>query len=105
MINKKRVKRRILESGHNIPANVIERRYLNGIKNLFDIYLPIVNGAQIVDNSDGASELFACCESGIIQVINKEKFREIREYYEKSKQKISTVVGTADLTTTNKKNS
>lgn len=39
---KERVKTRVLEGGHNIPEDIIERRYLNGIINLFDIYLPIV---------------------------------------------------------------
>lgn len=79
---KKRVEQRVSEGGHNIQSDVIERRYLNGIKNLFDIYLPIVDEAQIVDNSDGVSELFAHCESGVIKVINQKKFDEIREYYD-----------------------
>ena len=37
----------VLEGGHNIPAEVIERRYLNGIKNLFSIYIPIVDKRDI----------------------------------------------------------
>jgi len=40
---KERVKIRVSEGGHNIEPDVIERRYLNGIKNLFEIYLPIVD--------------------------------------------------------------
>lgn len=44
---KERVKTRVLEGGHNIKSDVIERRYLKGIKNLFDIYMPIVDGALI----------------------------------------------------------
>ena len=36
---KERVKTRVLEGGHNIPEKIIERRYFNGIANLFDIYL------------------------------------------------------------------
>ena len=31
---KERVATRVLEGGHNIPNDIIERRYLNGIKNL-----------------------------------------------------------------------
>lgn len=38
-----RVRTRVLEGGHNIETNVIERRYKNGIKNLFEIYLSIVD--------------------------------------------------------------
>ena len=47
---KERVKIRVFEGGHNINPDVIERRYIRGIKNLFDIYLPIVDGALIFDN-------------------------------------------------------
>jgi predicted ABC-type ATPase len=44
---KERVKTRVLEGGHNIPVDVIERRYLRGIQNLFDIYLNIVDAVLI----------------------------------------------------------
>lgn len=39
---KYRVSSRVKEGGHNIPVEVIERRYSAGIRNLFDIYLGIV---------------------------------------------------------------
>ena len=42
---KERVRIRVSEGGHNIEAQIIGRRYKRGIKNLFDIYLPIVDGA------------------------------------------------------------
>lgn len=50
---KERVRIRVNEGGHNIPNDVIERRYLNGIKNLFNIYLEIVDQILIFDNSEG----------------------------------------------------
>ena len=53
---KERVKIRVSEGGHNIEPQIIERRYKRGIKNLFDIYLPIVDGALIFDNSEGKYE-------------------------------------------------
>ena len=56
---KEHVKTRVLEGGHNIPPDVIERRYIKGIKNLFDIYLPIVDKAYLFDNSEGTHELLA----------------------------------------------
>lgn len=48
---KERVKIRVSEGGHNIEPGVIERRYIKGIRNLFDIYLPVVDNALIFDNS------------------------------------------------------
>lgn len=46
----KRVERRVLEGGHNIPTDVIIRRYYAGIRNLFNIYMDIVDSWMLVDN-------------------------------------------------------
>lgn len=80
---KERVKTRVLEGGHNIEPDVIERRYIRGIKNLFDIYLPIVDGALIFDNSDVKHELIADKKvDGILNVINEEKYNLLKKYYD-----------------------
>ena len=54
-----RVSTRVTEGGHNIPEEVIKRRYVAGINNLFNIYLPIVNEAIVFDSSNGLPELIA----------------------------------------------
>jgi predicted ABC-type ATPase len=78
-----RVRTRVLEGGHNIEQEVIERRYIKGIKYLFDIYLPIVDGALIFDNSEGKHELIADKQiDGIINIKNKEKFNLLKNYYD-----------------------
>lgn len=56
---KMRVQKRVLEGGHNIDNEIIERRYFSGIKNLFEIYIPIVDDTLIFDNSEGKHELIA----------------------------------------------
>lgn len=40
---KLRVQQRVKSGGHNIPNDVIERRYELGIRNLFKVYMPIVD--------------------------------------------------------------
>lgn len=47
----KRVKTRVKEGGHNIPEEVIKRRFDKGLQNLFKLYLPIVDKWVLVDNS------------------------------------------------------
>ena len=54
-----RVRTRVLEGGHNIDSDVIKRRYINGIKNLFEIYVDIADEVLIFDNSFGVPELIA----------------------------------------------
>lgn len=77
---KERVKTRVAEGGHNIAPDVIERRYINGIKNLFDIYLNIVDGAFIFDNSNGKHELFAQKTiDGELTIMNAIKFKQLKQ--------------------------
>ena len=47
----KRVETRVIEGGHNIPVDVIKRRYEKGLSNLFNLYIPVVNKWMLVDNS------------------------------------------------------
>ncbi len=78
---KERVKLRVSEGGHNIEPDIIERRYIRGIKNLFAIYLPIVDGAFIFDNSDLKHQLLADKQMGSsINIINKYKFNLLKKH-------------------------
>lgn len=80
---KERVKTRVLEGGHNIAPDVIERRYTLGIKNLFEVYLPIVDGALLFDNSEGKHELLANQKvDGLLTIVNVEKFNLLKLYYD-----------------------
>ena len=80
-----RVRTRVIEGGHHIETEVIRRRYKNGIKNLFDIYLPIADEVMIFDNSEGKYDLIAekTIESEI-EVLNKFKFNQLKSYYDES---------------------
>lgn len=56
----KRVAKRVEQGGHNIPEDVIRRRYYSGIKNLVTHYLPLVDQALILDNSlAGSTKIIA----------------------------------------------
>ncbi len=78
---KERVKVRVVEGGHYIKPEVIERRYISGIKNLFNIYLPIVGGAMIFDNSEGKHDMIAQKSLlGTLKVIDGIKFKELKDY-------------------------
>jgi len=59
-----RVKTRVKEGGHNIPEDVIIRRYHSGMKNLFNLYMSSVNMWLLVDNS---GEKFKFIAEGIEQ--------------------------------------
>jgi len=80
---KERVKIRVQEGGHNIDKQVIERRYYVGIKNLFDIYLPMVDMAMIFDNSTIEHILIAeKTLNNNIQIIENKLFNNLLKNYD-----------------------
>ncbi len=48
---KARVRVRVEKGGHNIPPDVIERRYLRGLENFFTLYKNICDSWIVYDNS------------------------------------------------------
>jgi len=46
-----RVEARVRLGGHSIPEETIRRRYDRGLKNLFGLYLPIVNAWRVFDSA------------------------------------------------------
>jgi len=56
-----RVRRRVESGGHNIPEDVIRRRYTRGIKNLLELYIPLCDSWIIYDNSSPNSQVVAAC--------------------------------------------
>ena len=81
---KKRVTQRVAEGGHSIPSETIERRYHNGITNLFAIYIDMVDICYIFDNSEGRKELIAQKERHKdIIIYNNDKFNLMKNNYER----------------------
>ena len=79
---KERVKTRVSEGGHNIPEVVIERRYERGIKNLFDIYIDVVDAILIFDNSFGKHKLIAQTDnSKNLDIIEEVTFKKLKDNY------------------------
>lgn len=75
---KERVKQRVQKGGHNIPINVIERRYKAGIVNLNELYINFVDNWMLFDNSDDKHKLIATGGlNQISEVKDEEKFKVI----------------------------
>lgn len=76
----KRVARRVSEGGHNIPQDVIYRRYEKGIKNLTKIFIPIVNSWIVIDNSIEPREVIAKGSKSGKMILNDTKLQKIMDY-------------------------
>ena len=75
-IAKFRVAKRVAEGGHNIPLDVIHRRYLRGLQNLKG-YISIVDAWFVYDNSRGEYELIAKKSGETKEIINFETWQRI----------------------------
>ncbi len=76
-----RVRIRVTEGGHNIPTDVIKRRHASGIKNLFELYLPIVDEAMIFENTERTPTLIAEKNGdGVFSIIDEKKFNRLKKY-------------------------
>lgn len=56
---KQRVAKRVRQGGHNIPDEVIERRYYRGMSNLLNLYAPVVDKWVVIDNMNAEPEIIA----------------------------------------------
>ncbi|WP_034556735.1 zeta toxin family protein [Capnocytophaga sp. oral taxon 332] len=83
---KERVAQRVAEGGHSIPTETIERRYHNGIANLFAIYMDMVDICYIFDNSEGERTPIAKKYKGEKEIIyNTDLYNQMKNSYEKER--------------------
>ena len=78
-----RVAIRVSEGGHNIPKDIIKRRYFRGIENLFNIYLPLCTTWLIFDNEKKPKLVAEKNNSGEIIIANKLKWSLISKFNSK----------------------
>ena len=78
-----RVKTRVAEGGHNIPVDVIERRYDRGLLNFFELYLPLVNNWMFIDNSGKPYRKIGQSMNGEVEIVEKEQWNKIKGHYGK----------------------
>lgn len=68
-----RVAERVSKGGHDIPEDIIRRRYVSGIRNLFNLYADEVDSWCIYDNSTTHRRKVAIGGKTIETVINNEE--------------------------------
>ncbi len=73
----KRVRDRVASGGHNIPDNVVRRRYVMGLKYFFDTYKPLCDNWMLVDNSKSPFSVVAKGNKRYTYIKDNEKFKLI----------------------------
>ncbi|MEG1580262.1 MAG: zeta toxin family protein [Bacteroidaceae bacterium] len=75
-----RVAKRVAEGGHDIPTEVVYRRYNAGIHNLFNIYSDVVDRWILVDNNENTSTIIAEANKGVTEIYDFDRFKRIMQY-------------------------
>jgi len=76
-----RVAERVDKGGHDIPVNIIRRRYVSGINNLFVLFATVVDSWSVYDNSDTPRDKIAVGGKAKETVVyNDAKYKQIRSY-------------------------
>lgn len=74
----RRVQERVEKGGHDVPKDVVYRRYLIGMRYLSDIYMKIVDYWMIINNSNNPFKLVADgTKTDILNVYDNEVFNQI----------------------------
>ena len=79
----RRVAKRVSQGGHNIPTDVVYRRYASGLKNLFQLYMDTVDFWAHYDNSDCPTRKIAYGWKGAeTTVLDDETFNRLKQQYD-----------------------
>ncbi len=76
-----RVSTRVRTGGHNVPEDVVRRRYRSGLRNFFELYQPLADSWRMYDNShvSGPRLLAMGIEARTTHVTDKATWRQIQE--------------------------
>lgn len=72
-----RIKDRVADGGHNVPAQDVQRRFFRGIHNLFKFYRPLLDSWMLLDNSSIMPSLIAKEKANQLTIVDKDLFEKI----------------------------
>ena len=72
-----RIKDRVAEGGHDVPAEDVRRRFIRSINNFFQLYRPLLDSWMLFDNSGRVPRLIAEEKDGGENIIDKDLFKRI----------------------------
>lgn len=84
-----RVARRVSQGGHSIPQDVIYRRYEAGLKNFFQLYIPVVDFWSLYDNNTCPTMRIASGwrKGERLEVTDVTRFTELQKKYNEPEEK------------------
>lgn len=76
----RRVKLRVAMGGHDVPADVVRRRFDRSLDNFLSLYTPLADRWVVFDNSAiGAAHLLATQEDDNLQIMEPKKWLKLQK--------------------------
>ncbi|MCX5667197.1 MAG: zeta toxin family protein [Candidatus Omnitrophica bacterium] len=75
-----RIKERVRDGGHDVPAPDVKRRFTRSIRNFFKLYEPLVDSWMLFDNSKAKPILIAKRRNGHVEIFNDKLFDAIHKF-------------------------
>lgn len=72
-----RVAKRVEEGGHNIPPEIVERRFKRGLFNLFNVFIPLCDSWMFIDNNK-ETNCIAQNMDNTLKIFEPEKLEQIK---------------------------
>jgi predicted ABC-type ATPase len=72
-----RIVDRVRKGGHNIPEEVVRRRFHKGLNNFIRVYRPLLDSWFIMDNSGETPRMIAFENNGMQKIIIPDIFKKI----------------------------
>jgi predicted ABC-type ATPase len=74
-----RIAERVRRGGHNVPPDIVRRRFKRGIVNFFQVYRPLCDLWILFDNSTENPEVIAYEIESFLSILNSDLFSFIKE--------------------------
>lgn len=76
---------RVKEGGHNVPEEIIRRRYKRGLHNFFELFLPKLDNWLFVNNSGDKYEIISEGTINEVKIHNFVIWNTIKKKYNDDK--------------------
>lgn len=76
-----RIRGRVREGGHDVPAAVVRRRFERSMRNFFTHYRRLADSWMLFDNSGSAPRVIAVEKRGEVRIIQEELYVELSARY------------------------
>ena len=73
-----RIADRVKRGGHNVPSDIVKRRFTRSISNFFNVYQPLCDLWMLLDNSTENPDVIAYGIESFLSVIDADLFSQIK---------------------------